>query len=120
MEGDAENMEATDTPTIQFAGRSRAVIEQVTPEIDAGRFPIKRSIGEGVMVEAVIFGDSHDAISAVLKYRAEKEANWNEKPMTPLVNDLWQGEFIITQPEAYRYTIEAWVNHFVSWQKDLR
>lgn len=113
-------MEATVKPAISFSGRSRAVIEQVTPEIDAGRFPIKRSVGEGVVVEAAIFGDGHDAISALLKYRPETNPNWSEKPMEPLANDLWRGEFTITQPEAYRYTIEAWVNHFVSWQRDLK
>jgi starch synthase (maltosyl-transferring) len=113
-------MEAAIRPIIKYPGRSRTVIEQVQPEIDAGRFPIKRSVGEGVVVEAAVFGDGHDAISAVLKYRAEKEPTWNEKPMEPLVNDLWRGEFTISQPDAYRYTIEAWVNRFVSWQKDLR
>jgi starch synthase (maltosyl-transferring) len=113
-------MDATIRPIIKYPGRSRAVIEQVQPEIDAGRFPIKRSVGERVLVEAAIFGDGHDAISALLKYRAEKEPNWQEKPMQPLVNDVWRGEFAIAQPDAYRYTIEAWVNHFVSWQKDLK
>lgn len=107
-------------PTIIFPGRNRAVIEQVTPEIDAGRFPIKRSPGEAVVVEAAIFGDGHDVLAAVLKYRMEKSSKWEEKSMRPLVNDLWQGEFTITQLEAYRYTIEAWVDHFASWQKELQ
>jgi starch synthase (maltosyl-transferring) len=113
-------MEATINPTFKFQGRNRAVIEHVTPEIDAGRFPIKRSLGEKVVVEAAVFGDGHDVLSAVLKYRVAKNPNWSETPMQPLVNDLWRGEFSITQPEAYCYTVEAWVNHFASWQKDLQ
>src|ERR1700728_2099630 len=94
---------ATVKPTIHFSGRSRVVIEHVTPEIDAGHFPIKRSVGEEVVVEAAIFGDGHDAISAVLKYRAEKDLDWSETPMEALVNDQWRGKFTITQPAAYRY-----------------
>ncbi len=76
--------------------------------------------GKEVVVEAVVFGDSHDVLSVVLKYRAEKNSDWSEVPMQPLVNDQWRGKFTITQPDAYRYTIEAWVNHFASWQKDLQ
>jgi starch synthase (maltosyl-transferring) len=105
---------------IKLSGRSRVVIEQVTPEIDHGHFPIKRSLGEGVVVEAAIFCDGHDVLSAVLKYRAEKNSDWSEEPMQPLVNDLWRSEFAITQLDAYRYTIEAWINQFASWQRDLQ
>ena len=72
-------METLAKPTIDFRGRNRAVIEDVTPEIDAGRFPIKRSVGEGVIVEAAIFGDGHDVLSATLKYRMEKNSGWSEK-----------------------------------------
>src|SRR5436189_158437 len=34
------------------AGRRRVIIEGIQPAIDAGRFPIKRTIGEQVGVEA--------------------------------------------------------------------
>jgi starch synthase (maltosyl-transferring) len=50
-------------------GRSRLVIEGITPQIDGGRFPIKRTIGEDVIVEADIFADGHDKVAAALKYR---------------------------------------------------
>jgi starch synthase (maltosyl-transferring) len=50
-------------------GRRRAVIENVKPEIDGGRFAIKRVVGESVTVEADIFADGHDLLRAVLKYR---------------------------------------------------
>jgi alpha-1,4-glucan:maltose-1-phosphate maltosyltransferase-like protein len=40
-------------------GRRRVVIEQVSPEIDCGRFAIKRVIGETVVVEADVFADGH-------------------------------------------------------------
>lgn len=113
-------MEAKVKPITDLPGQNRAIIEDVTPKIDGGRFPIKRTVGESITVEAAIFGDGHDSLSAVLKYRPEKNTEWTEEPMQPLVNDLWQGKFTITQPETYRYTIEAWVNHFVSWQKNLQ
>ena len=55
-------------------GRQRVIIKGVKPEIDAGRFPIKRTVGEKVIVEADSFTDSHDAISCVLQYRRKNEA----------------------------------------------
>lgn len=104
----------------QEKGRKRVIIEGVKPEIDGGRFPIKRVIGDTVVVEADIFADSHDAISCALRYRRENEAEWKEVPMTPLVNDRWQAEFDVTEIGRYRYTIQAWIDRFKSWARDLR
>jgi starch synthase (maltosyl-transferring) len=99
--------------------RTRVVIEAVTPEIDYGRFPIKRIIGEEVIVEADIFADGHDTLSAILLYRKENDSKWVEVPMEPLVNDRWQGSFLVNKLGRYRYTIMAWVDHFTSWQQSL-
>ena len=56
-------------------GRKRVVIEDVSPEIDAGRFPVKRVVGEEVIVEAAAFADSHDAVSCTLLYRRTHFSN---------------------------------------------
>jgi len=53
--------------------KGRVIIEGVEPEIDDGRFPIKRSVGESVAVEADIFTDGHDVLSAILLYRQETD-----------------------------------------------
>ena len=100
-------------------GRSRAVIERVTPQIDAGRYPIKRSLGESVIVEADAFADGHDSISVALKFRPDDSSTWNEVPMEFLVNDRWRAEFHVEQLGRYSYTVEAWVDHFKTWRKDL-
>src|SRR5712691_5770580 len=101
-------------------GRRRVIIEGVQPAIDAGRFPIKRSIGERVVVEANIFTDGHDLLSAVLWYRPAGAASWTEVPMAPLGNDRWQGDFIVSQLGRYSYTVQAWVDHFATWHQALR
>jgi len=101
-------------------GYSRVVIENITPQIDGGRFAIKRNLGEQVVVSADIFADGHDNLSAVLKYRTRKSTAWTEIPMRALGNDHWAGEFVVTEIGEYFYTIEGWVDHFKSWQEDLR
>jgi starch synthase (maltosyl-transferring) len=100
-------------------GRRRVVIEGVKPEVDSGRFAIKRTVGEKVIVEADIFADGHDAISAILLHRREDDQDWIESPMTPLVNDRWRGEFVVADLGRYYYTLQAWVDHFKSWSRDL-
>ena len=100
--------------------RQRVVIERVKPEIDGGRFPIKRAIGEEVKVRAGIFVDGHDQLSAVLLYRRADEKDWRETAMEPLVNDEWEGAFIVEEKGLYHYTLKGWVDHFRTWQKDLK
>jgi starch synthase (maltosyl-transferring) len=99
---------------------SRVAIENVIPEIDGGDFALKRSVGEAVIVEADIFADGHDVLSAVLKFRLEASPEWQETPMTFLVNDRWRGEFAVTETGIYFYTVEAWIDHFKSWRRDLK
>ncbi len=99
--------------------RRRVVIEGVKPEIDAGRFPIKRTVGEKVVVEADIFADGHDAIACVLGYRKADVGEWDEIPMQPLTNDRWRGEFQVIELGRYFYTLTAWIDHFESWRREL-
>jgi starch synthase (maltosyl-transferring) len=100
-------------------GRSRVVIDGVTPRVDCGEFPIKRIVGDTVNVEAVAYSDGHDAISCVLLYRREADTAWSEVPMAPLVNDAWQASFTVDEMGPYRYTVMAWVDRFATWSHDL-
>ena len=97
----------------------RVVIEGVKPEIDGGRFPVKRVVGEKVEVEADIFTDGHDAVSALLLYRKETDLQWQEVPMEFLVNDRWRGSFQVTDLGRYCYTLTAWVDPFKTWGQGL-
>jgi starch synthase (maltosyl-transferring) len=99
--------------------RGRVIIEGVEPEIDGGRFPIKRTPAEPVIVEADIFADGHDAIAAVLLWRATGEDGWHETPMTSIGNDRWRGRFVIANLSSYEYTVEGWVDRFESWRLEL-
>jgi len=71
------------------------MIEKVTPEIDGGRFPVKRIVGEKVVVRANVFADGHDEVKADLLYRQVDQADWHEIPMKALGNDAWAASFTI-------------------------
>jgi len=100
-------------------GRRRVVIEEVKPKLDCGRLPIKRTLGDKVVVEADVFADGHDTVACALLYRRENEACWREMPMQSLGNDRWQAQFTVTELGRYFYTIEGWVDPFQTWRKDL-
>jgi starch synthase (maltosyl-transferring) len=100
-------------------GRRRVVIERVSPEIDCGRFPIKRVVGEAVIVEADVFADGHDQVACQLLYRREGEKEWQRSPMTALGNDRWQGAFPVPKAGRYEYTIEGWIDQFQTWRNGL-
>ncbi|MGB7134216.1 MAG: alpha-1,4-glucan--maltose-1-phosphate maltosyltransferase [Acidobacteriaceae bacterium] len=100
-------------------GRKRVVIESVRPEIDAGRFPIKRIIGDSVQVEADVFADGHDHVAARLLFRFREIPSWTAVPMRPLGNDRWRAEFPVSRMGEYLYTIAGWIDHFDTWRSDL-
>ncbi len=96
------------------------VIEAVYPELDGGRYPVKRIVGETFEVWADIFAEGHDVLAAALKYRPKQETRWREAPMTFFDNDRWRGSFRLEQIGRYIYTIEAWRDDFESWRRNLR
>jgi starch synthase (maltosyl-transferring) len=99
-------------------GRRRVVIARVSPEIDCGRFAIKRVSGENVAVEADVFADGHDQVACQIEYWQD-ETDRQTAPMKPLGNDRWRGEFTVNKLGIYHYTIEGWIDHFATWRKDL-
>jgi starch synthase (maltosyl-transferring) len=100
-------------------GRRRVVIEGITPQVEAGRFPAKRTIGDKVRVEADIFTDGHDAVAASLRAHREGSSEWTEIPMQPLVNDRWFATFRVGELGRYGFKVQGWVDHFETWRRDL-
>ena len=80
----------------------RVVVEGVLPQVDCGRFPIKRALGETVAVTADIHADGHDALAAVTMYRRAGEDAWREVPMEATGNDRWQAGFKVDALGEYR------------------
>ena len=100
-------------------GRRRVVIEAISPEVDGGRFPAKRTVGDQVRVEADIFTDGHDLIAAALLVHREGSDDWTEIPMRPVENDRWAASFRPKEIGRYGFKVEGWVDHFETWRRDL-
>src|SRR5947207_3572050 len=96
-----------------------AVIENLRPLIDGGRYPVKRVVGDDLAVEADIFRDGHDVVAAALKWRCLGETRWHETPMAHIDNDRWRGVCTVYENAIYEYTVEAWTDAFRGWQHEF-
>src|SRR6266513_458191 len=95
------------------------VIENLQPLIDGGRYPIKRIVGEDLVVDADIFKDGHDVVAAILKWRVLGKRPWRETPMNLVYNDRWRGVCTLYDETIHEYTVEAWTDTFRSWQAEF-
>ena len=96
-----------------------AVIENLEPLVDSGRYPIKRVVGEDLVVETDVFKDGHDVVAALLKWRILGENRWHETPMAFIDNDRWRGVCTLYENAIYEYTVEAWTDTFRGWQREF-
>ena len=98
----------------------RIQIQDVAPQIDCGRYPVKRTVGDLVEVTARIFRDGHEALGAAVRYRGPDSTRWAETRLEPLGNDVWAGSLGVNRPGVWSFRIEAWVDRVASFQEELR
>ncbi|MFN6379548.1 MAG: alpha-1,4-glucan--maltose-1-phosphate maltosyltransferase [Flavobacteriales bacterium] len=96
-------------------GRSRVIIENVTPIVEGGLYPAKRIASEWVPVQADVFTDGHDDVRAVLMYRKKGGRKWNEITMKPIGNDRFEGFFQLEDMGYYEFTVRGFIDHPLSW-----
>ncbi|WP_256091684.1 alpha-1,4-glucan--maltose-1-phosphate maltosyltransferase [Candidatus Thiosymbion oneisti] len=100
--------------------RNRVQISRVQPEIEGGRYPIKRIVDDVIEITADIVADGHNALAAVLRYKEETQSEWSETPLEHDINDRWQAQLRVDRLGRWQYTVEAWIDDFASWQRDLK
>ena len=104
---------------LQRLAGARVAIEDVSPEIDGGRFPAKAVVGQDLRVEADIFCDGHDRIGAAVLYRHAGDHDWREAPMAFVDNDRWAAHFAVERQAPLEFTIHAWRDLFASWAEEV-
>ena len=97
----------------------RVTIESITPNVDEGRFPAKRVVGDMVIVEADVFSDGHPALSVRLLWCTADFEDWNSVRMRAMGNDRWRGEFPLRRQGLHFYTIEAGLDEFAAMRTSI-
>jgi starch synthase (maltosyl-transferring) len=101
---------------------SYIVIQNVQPQVNSGRYPVKRETGDTVQVSAEVFREGHGMICAELIWRKEGSRHWNRVPMAH-VNpglDVWEASFKPEEIGMHEYRIAAYTDHFASWVHDTK
>lgn len=98
----------------------RVIIENVQPQIDGGRYPAKRTVGEWVHVTADIFADGHDHIRSHVRYRHASDKEWQHLEMQPEGNDRWSAIFQVSSKGDYHFQVGAWIDHFDTWHDGFK
>ena len=99
----------------------RVVIEEITPAVDGGRYPVKVSAGGTLDVGANVFRDGHDLVAARVIFLAPGEPQWRSTPLAyKFEPDRWYGSFRVEQPGRWHYGVEAWPDHFGTWRSELQ
>ncbi len=96
--------------------QTRIIIENVLPQLDGGAYPIKRIVGQKVIVTSDVFSDGHDVLQCCVKFKHEDDKSWQEVRMTPSENDSWIAEFKVEKQGSYTYFVEGWVDYALNWQ----
>jgi starch synthase (maltosyl-transferring) len=101
--------------------RARAGPDRSDP---AGRYPVKRCIGDRVDVAADVFRDGHELIRAVARYRGPDDSQWQEVELQRIDAHRggvrWAASFEVGRPGRWQYTVEAWTDTFGTWRDELR
>src|SRR5918999_6232751 len=102
----------------------RIVMQYPHPNVDGGRHPVKRCVGDTVEVSADVFRDGHEILRAVVRYRGPGDADWGETPMRWIDRDVdgdrWAGAFELDRVGRWEFTVEAWSDLFATWRDELR
>jgi starch synthase (maltosyl-transferring) len=96
-------------------------IEEVTPELDGGRFPVKRIVGDAVVVGATILKEGHDHLGARALCRAPGANDWFGVPMAfDFDTDRWYGTFTVDRIGRWTFTVEGWTDRVTTWNDGFK
>ena len=102
-------------------GLDHLTIECVTPELDAGRYAVKRVVGDTVWVGADIFKEGHDLLAARAVYKGPGDTGWSAAPLRfDFDSDRWYGAFVVDRIGLWTFTVEGWTDAFGTWRAELR
>jgi starch synthase (maltosyl-transferring) len=115
----AERKAAERTPSTREL--ESIAIECVAPELDGGRFRVKRVVGDVVEIGADIFKEGHDLLAGRLLFQGPGDVEWRRAPLVfDYDTDRWYAAFTADRIGRWVLTLEAWTDVFGTWRSGLR
>ena len=104
-----------------ISGRiGRIPVLEVAPVVEGGRWPAKAAVGEVVPIEATVFREGHDAVSATAVLVAPDGSDHSWAPMTDIAQGLDHFRGFL-QPDAegdWSFRVEGWSDPYATWVHD--
>jgi starch synthase (maltosyl-transferring) len=107
------------SPSKPDCAAPRIAIEGVSPMVGDGNFPVRRVVGEVLVVDANVIADGHDTLAAEILWRPADEKDWRSAPMKFLGNDEWRGQFPLPRLGRYVYAVTAWKDSFATFVDEV-
>lgn len=106
-------------PALADLARERVCIENVSIEINGGRFEAKAIAGQPFEITADVFSEGHDTIAVAVIWRPRGSTDFSEVPMAFVENDQWAAVLTLPDNGWYECSILAWRDNFGSWLKEV-
>lgn len=94
------------------------IIDRVLPDIDHGKFAVKRYLDEEIEIIAHLLVHGHELPKGRLLVRHESEEEFQSFHLWPKGNDEWAATFMPEKLGTYHCRIEAALDRFGSWKSD--
>jgi len=96
------------------------VVTGITPAVDAGRYAVKRLVGDELRVGADVFKDGHDVLGARILFWPPGERRPAAAPLEYVFDDdRWYGAIRLDRIGEWRFTVEGWTDRFATWRGEL-
>jgi starch synthase (maltosyl-transferring) len=98
----------------------RIPVLEVSPVVEGGLWPAKAVVGEVVPIEATVFREGHDAVSATAVLVAPDGSDHSWAPMVDVAPGLDRFRGFL-QPDAegdWSFRVEGWSDPYATWVHD--
>lgn len=103
----------------KIQGQTRAVVRDIWPIVENGRYPIKRVVGDEIHVWFDTFADGHDVVRGGLRFKHEAERKWTYVAANDIGNDRWHAIFPVSKQGYYTYEPIGWIDYALTWQHGI-
>ncbi len=98
----------------------RIPVVDVSPVLEAGRWPAKAVVGEAVEIGATVFREGHDAVAATAVLLRPDGSEHSAVRMA-VVNkglDTYRADLVPDAPGQWSFRVEGWSDPYATWTHD--
>ncbi|TCO57266.1 alpha-1,4-glucan--maltose-1-phosphate maltosyltransferase [Actinocrispum wychmicini] len=96
----------------------RLGIDDVSPTVDCGRYPVKAVVGEHVPIQATVWREGHDSVAATVAWRGptDRAARQTRMAPHPVEPDIFTSVIVPDTDGLWTYRVDAWSDPWSTWR----